>query len=121
MSANRILAHSGICDDFASKHVAKVASLPVGDPRAEDTVLGPLINAKQVATLHDEPIVASGGEKRPGLGRLNGEWGLGEFTILKWNSIRHTAGASSRTERPGSAVAGSCATRSSRRFNPNWT
>lgn len=39
------------------------------------------------ATIHDEPIVAFGGEKRSGLGRLNGEWSLGEFTTLKWISI----------------------------------
>ncbi|HEX3792111.1 MAG TPA: aldehyde dehydrogenase family protein [Pseudonocardiaceae bacterium] len=26
------------------------------------------------ATIRDEPIVAFGGEKRSGLGRLNGEW-----------------------------------------------
>lgn len=41
------------------------------------------------ATIHDEPIVAFGGEKRSGLGRLNGEWSLGEFTTLKWISVHH--------------------------------
>ncbi|WIX82741.1 aldehyde dehydrogenase family protein [Amycolatopsis carbonis] len=39
------------------------------------------------ATIHDEPIVAFGGEKRSGLGRLNGEWSLAEFTTLKWISV----------------------------------
>lgn len=37
------------------------------------------------ATIHDEPIGAFGGEKRPG--RLNGEWSLTEFTTLKWISV----------------------------------
>lgn len=191
MSANRVLVAAAIYDEFESKYVARVASLPVGDPRAGDTVIGPLINAKQVArldaqvdraigegarpvlrgsvsgnvyepvvltevtsgmpitqeelfgpvvclmrfdteeqalamandtpfglsgavhttdiergvafarriesgmihvndaTIHDEPIVAFGGEKRSGLGRLNGEWSLAEFTTLKWISINH--------------------------------
>ncbi len=191
MSANRVLIHSDIYDEFESRYVARVANLKVGDPRANDTVIGPLINAKQVATLdaqvnravdegarpilrgtpsgnlyepviltdvtsdmpiaqeelfgpvvclmkfdteeqalamandtqfglsgavhtadvergiafaqriesgmihindatiHDEPIVAFGGEKRSGLGRLNGEWSLAEFTTLKWISVHH--------------------------------
>lgn len=40
-------------------------------------------------TIHDEPIVPFGGEKHSGLGRLNGEAGLAEFTTLKWISIHH--------------------------------
>jgi aldehyde dehydrogenase (NAD+) len=38
-------------------------------------------------SIHDEPIVAFGGEKQSGLGRLNGEWSLAEFTTLKWISV----------------------------------
>jgi vanillin dehydrogenase len=191
MSANRVLVAGDIYDEFESRYVAKVAGLKVGDPRDGDTVIGPLINAKQVntletqvdraiaggarpllrgtssgnlfepviltdvtsdmpiaqeelfgpvvcllrfdteeqalaiandtpfglsgavhtadiergiafarriesgmihindATIHDEPIVAFGGEKRSGLGRLNGEWSLSEFTTLKWISVHH--------------------------------
>ncbi|MDN5388458.1 MULTISPECIES: aldehyde dehydrogenase family protein [Bacillus] len=40
-------------------------------------------------TINDEPHVAFGGEKQSGLGRLNGEWSLEEFTTLKWISIQH--------------------------------
>ena len=38
-------------------------------------------------TVHDDVHVAFGGEKSSGLGRLNGEWSLHEFTTLKWISI----------------------------------
>lgn len=40
-------------------------------------------------TINDEPIVAFGGEKQSGLGRLNGEWSLEEFTTLKWISVNY--------------------------------
>jgi aldehyde dehydrogenase (NAD+) len=189
MSANRVLVHRDVYPEFLDRYVAKVASLPVGDPRDERTIIGPLINqrqadnlqrlveqgvaeggrpvlrgsvsrtlfepvvfadvtpemsiaqaelfgpivcvmpfdtddeavaiandtpfglsgavhtsnldygvelAKRVQTdmihindtsIHDEPIVAFGGEKQSGLGRLNGEWSLEEFTTLKWISV----------------------------------
>ncbi|WP_046176182.1 aldehyde dehydrogenase family protein [Domibacillus indicus] len=38
-------------------------------------------------TINDEPIVAFGGEKQSGLGRMNGEWSLDEFTTLQWISV----------------------------------
>lgn len=40
-------------------------------------------------TINDEPLVAFGGEKASGTGRLNGRWALEEFTTLKWVSIQH--------------------------------
>lgn len=191
MSANRVLVHQDIYDTFLEKYVAKVASLPVGDPNDPATILGPLINQKQAdslnalveqgiaegaravlrgevngtlfsptvlvdvtpemsvaqeemfgpvacvmpfatddeavelannsryglsgavhtsnieygveiakrietgmvhindTTIQDEPIVAFGGEKQSGLGRLNGEWSLNEFTTMKWISVHH--------------------------------
>jgi aldehyde dehydrogenase (NAD+) len=189
MAANRVLVHRGVYEEFLDRYVAKVASLPVGDPNDPATFVGPLINQKQAdalneqveagiaegaravlrgavtgtlfaptvlvdvtpdmsvmrdelfgpvacvmpfddedqavaiandtpsglsgaihtrdlehgvelakrietgmihindITIHDEPIVAFGGEKRSGLGRLNGEWSLNEFTTLKWISV----------------------------------
>ena len=191
MSANRVLVHSSILDEFRDKYLAKVASLKVGDPGDPDTIIGPLINQKQAARLdsvveqavaagattllrgpvegtlfspavltdvtrdmtayqeemfgpavvlipfetdqeavrlandsnyglsgavhtadldrgvrlareldtgmvhvndasiHDEPIVAFGGEKGSGIGRLNGQWSLDEFTTMKWVSVNH--------------------------------
>jgi aldehyde dehydrogenase (NAD+) len=40
-------------------------------------------------TVHDEPIVPFGGEKRSGLGRLNGDSMLDAFTTQKWISVQH--------------------------------
>ncbi len=40
-------------------------------------------------TINDEPLVAFGGEKNSGVGRLNGKWALEEFTTLKWISVQH--------------------------------
>jgi aldehyde dehydrogenase (NAD+) len=42
-------------------------------------------------TIDDEPLVAFGGEKASGFGRLNGRWALEEFTTLKWISVQHKA------------------------------
>ncbi|MEK5057070.1 aldehyde dehydrogenase [Paenibacillus sp. FSL H7-0326] len=38
-------------------------------------------------TINDEPIIAFGGEKQSGLGRMNGAWSLDEFTTMKWISV----------------------------------
>ncbi len=191
MSANRILVHQSVYDEFIEKYKNKIASLKTGDPRDPETVIGPVVNegaannlndliekgikegatpllrgnitgnmveptiltdvtpdmavareemfgpvvsvmkfdtdeeavqiandtnfglsgavhtsdgergvqlAKRVRTgmihvndisINDEPIVAFGGEKQSGLGRLNGEWSLEEFTTLKWISINY--------------------------------
>jgi Aldehyde dehydrogenase family len=43
------------------------------------------------ATFNDEPLVAFGGEKASGFGRLNGQWALDEFTTWKWISVQHSA------------------------------
>ncbi|ERI08837.1 aldehyde dehydrogenase family protein [Aneurinibacillus aneurinilyticus] len=192
MSANRVIVHQDVYDEFVTKYVNKVSTLKCGNPREEDTIIGPLINKRQVqnliatveegiregatpilhgdvrgnvvepivlsdvttdmavakrelfgpavcimkfsteeeairmandtpfglsgavhtanlergaefakkvytgmihvndGTINDEPLVAFGGEKNSGLGRLNGPWSLEEFTTLKWISIQHT-------------------------------
>lgn len=189
MSANRVLVHSSLMKEFRERYVTKVASLPVGDPAAAETIIGPLINERQAvglnrmvdaaldagatallhgsiegsllaptvltdvtpemqvsreemfgpvavlipfetddeavalanaseyglsgavhtrdldrglrvarridtgmihvndASIHDEPIVAFGGSKHSGIGRLNGQWSLDEFTTMKWVSV----------------------------------
>ncbi|VDG94518.1 aldehyde dehydrogenase family protein [Sporosarcina sp. ZBG7A] len=191
MSANRILVQRGIYDAFMKKFTNKVLSLKVGDPKDPDTVIGPVINERQVAglekiivdsvhqgaevalrgeilgtvigptiignvtptmpaateelfgpvvsvipfetkeeaialandtrfglsgaihtasveigvemakqihtgmihvndvTINDEPIVAFGGENQSGIGRLNGQWSLDEFTTMKWISVNY--------------------------------
>src|SRR5207245_2609574 len=51
MSANRILVHRSLYNQFLEKYVARVSNLKVGDPRNPETDLGPLINKAQVDTL----------------------------------------------------------------------
>jgi vanillin dehydrogenase len=41
------------------------------------------------STINDDPLVAFGGEKASGVGRLNGKWALEEFTTMKWVSVQH--------------------------------
>ncbi|RSL30100.1 aldehyde dehydrogenase family protein [Salibacterium salarium] len=192
MSANRIIVHESIKDTFLTKYKEVVSSLTTGDPRDGNTIIGPLINKKQVDTLmevvnkgieegatpylkgdvdgnvvsptiltdvkpemtvanqelfgpvvsvltfktdeeaveianasdyglsgavhtadvergaelakrmetgmihvndgtiNDEPLVAFGGEKMSGVGRLNGSNSLDAFTTQKWISVQHT-------------------------------
>ncbi|WP_105970885.1 aldehyde dehydrogenase family protein [Streptomyces geranii] len=40
-------------------------------------------------TVHDEPLVAFGGEKSSGIGRLNGDATVQAFTTQKWISVQH--------------------------------
>jgi acyl-CoA reductase-like NAD-dependent aldehyde dehydrogenase len=44
MCARRILVERPIAEEFTARFTAKVAKLPVGDPRDPATVVGPLIN-----------------------------------------------------------------------------
>ena len=41
------------------------------------------------STINDDPLIAFGGEKASGVGRLNGKWALEEFTSVKWISVQH--------------------------------
>ncbi|WP_335941550.1 aldehyde dehydrogenase family protein [Streptomyces sp. PTD5-9] len=59
MAANRILVDRKVEKEFTEKFVAKVASLPVGDPAEPGTVIGPLINASQaeaITSLVDQAV-----------------------------------------------------------------
>ncbi|WP_454622966.1 aldehyde dehydrogenase family protein [Brucella anthropi] len=48
MSTNRIIVEEGLYDRFVEAFVERVRNLKVGDPNDADTVIGPLINAKQM-------------------------------------------------------------------------
>ncbi|MEU4150955.1 aldehyde dehydrogenase family protein [Streptomyces sp. NPDC026659] len=63
MAANRVLVDRSVADEFTEKFVAKVRSLPVGDPRDPGTVIGPVINSAQAKALSGvvEQAVAEGG------------------------------------------------------------
>lgn len=48
MSVNRIIVHETVYDEFVSKFTNKVEQLTCGDPTDPATIIGPLINEKQV-------------------------------------------------------------------------
>jgi acyl-CoA reductase-like NAD-dependent aldehyde dehydrogenase len=54
MSSKRIILEKAVADRFTEKFVEKVQKLKVGDPQDPDTVIGPLINQKQVDKLHKQ-------------------------------------------------------------------
>ncbi len=64
---------------------------------AQDEMFGPAVCVMPFETAEeavrianqDDPLVAFGGEKASGVGRLNGKWALEEFTTLKWVSVQH--------------------------------
>ncbi|MCP2246059.1 aldehyde dehydrogenase family protein [Lentzea aerocolonigenes] len=61
MSADRILVHESVAEEFTAKFAAKVASLPHGDPADPGTVIGPVItprSAERVAALVSEAVEA---------------------------------------------------------------
>jgi acyl-CoA reductase-like NAD-dependent aldehyde dehydrogenase len=52
ISVQRIIAHENIYDALREKLTKKVASLIMGDPKKEDTFIGPMISSKEAARLH---------------------------------------------------------------------
>lgn len=56
MSTERIIVVDSVADAFAGKFAAKVATMPVGDPRDGKTPLGAVVDAKTVA--HVQSLVA---------------------------------------------------------------
>lgn len=48
MSANRLIIHEAIYDEFVEKYVSKVSTLTCGNPKDNSTIIGPLINERQV-------------------------------------------------------------------------
>jgi acyl-CoA reductase-like NAD-dependent aldehyde dehydrogenase len=51
MSTRRIIVEEGIADAFVERLMRKTAGLKVGDPREHDTIIGPLINERALATV----------------------------------------------------------------------
>lgn len=50
-SLRRLIVHESIADDLVEKLVKAYASLPVGDPRAPGTLVGPLIDAQSLERM----------------------------------------------------------------------
>ena len=51
MSSNRIILDAKIHDDFVEQFAAQVATLKYGDPNDPDTVIGPVINSRQLSGI----------------------------------------------------------------------
>jgi acyl-CoA reductase-like NAD-dependent aldehyde dehydrogenase len=51
MSARRIIVERPIADTFVERLAAKTARLKAGDPREQDTIIGPLINERALETV----------------------------------------------------------------------
>jgi acyl-CoA reductase-like NAD-dependent aldehyde dehydrogenase len=52
ISVQRVLVHASIYDAFRERFVGVVRALRAGDPRDEDTVIGPMISEQEAARLH---------------------------------------------------------------------
>jgi aldehyde dehydrogenase (NAD+) len=54
MIANRLIVHRKVYQEFIDRFVATVRCLRAGDPAAEDTDVGPVINARQLGAIQDK-------------------------------------------------------------------
>ena len=63
VSVQRVFVHRTIAEDFAKNLAEKVSGLKVGDPRKQETEIGPLILAEEVTRIHQwvESARKSGG------------------------------------------------------------
>jgi len=64
MSTERIIVVDAVADAFAERFAAKVATMPVGDPRAGQTPLGAVVDRKTVDTVRGliDDALAQGAE-----------------------------------------------------------
>ena len=51
MAVNRIIVEAPLVEEFTKRFVERVKALPYGDPRKADTVVGPVINTRQLDGL----------------------------------------------------------------------
>ena len=53
MSTNRVIVDASIYDHFIEKLIARAKQIPLGDPSLDATLIGPIINADQVAKIKE--------------------------------------------------------------------
>jgi acyl-CoA reductase-like NAD-dependent aldehyde dehydrogenase len=63
ISVQRVLVHEDLYDAFRERFVAATKALKMGDPREEDTFIGPMISESEARRLHGwiDGAVAAGG------------------------------------------------------------
>jgi aldehyde dehydrogenase (NAD+) len=54
MITNRIVVDDSVHDEFVDRYVERVRGLKAGDPKESDTVIGPIINAKQLEGIQEK-------------------------------------------------------------------
>ncbi|MCZ2820095.1 aldehyde dehydrogenase family protein [Modestobacter sp. VKM Ac-2977] len=54
MITNRIIVDDAVHDEFVERYVERVRGLKAGDPAEADTVIGPIINAKQLEGIQEK-------------------------------------------------------------------
>ncbi|MGW4230263.1 aldehyde dehydrogenase family protein [Streptomyces sp. NPDC004980] len=77
MSADRVIVHRDIAEEFLGKFAQKIGALPYGDPSDPANAVGPVISARaarRVATLIQD-ATAKGARLLAGTGRVEGEAG----------------------------------------------
>jgi aldehyde dehydrogenase (NAD+) len=73
MSTNRIIIDAALYDRFVEAFVERARGLKVGNPNEPDTVIGPLINAKQMkAALNRLEAARAAGARQVLTARLSG-------------------------------------------------
>ncbi len=82
ISVQRIFVHAAVYDDLRARLVATATALKMGDPKDEDTFVGPLIAAAEADRLQDwiERARAAGGKLSCGGGR---DGAMLEATLLE--------------------------------------
>ncbi len=81
-STSRLMLHDSIHDEFLSRVVQRVSDLRIGDPMDEQTEMGPMVSAEQLAkTLHyieagrqDGARLMTGGGRPEGAAFERGYW-----------------------------------------------
>lgn len=58
ISVQRILVHADLYEALRTRLVAAIQTLKAGDPRQEDTFIGPMISEEAARTLHERIIAA---------------------------------------------------------------
>jgi aldehyde dehydrogenase (NAD+) len=54
MITNRIVVDASVHDEFVERYVGRVRALKAGDPREPDTVIGPIINGRQLEGIQEK-------------------------------------------------------------------
>ncbi len=74
IAAKRFIVHADIYDEYRDRFAHRMRDLKVGDPTADDTDIGPLVDANAVATIEKQvqQTISHGGRRVFGAERVDG-------------------------------------------------